>query len=88
MSWRLRVAQATRCLLPAEPPAGHLAGQAVTPGLEQSSSLAALGTPAANIRPDPADDVLSLLRAAIESNRLDLYLQPIVTLPQRKVSYL
>jgi cyclic-di-GMP phosphodiesterase TipF (flagellum assembly factor) len=30
---------------------------------------------------------LALIRSAIDANRIDLYLQPIVTLPQRKVRY-
>lgn len=33
------------------------------------------------------DAVLTILREAIESNRIDLHLQPIVTLPQRKVRF-
>jgi cyclic-di-GMP phosphodiesterase, flagellum assembly factor TipF len=31
--------------------------------------------------------MIALIRGAIESNRVDLYLQPVVTLPQRKVRY-
>jgi cyclic-di-GMP phosphodiesterase TipF (flagellum assembly factor) len=31
--------------------------------------------------------IVELIRAAIEANRIDLYLQPILTLPQRKVRY-
>lgn len=31
--------------------------------------------------------LLEMVRAAVEDNRLDLYLQPIVTLPQRRVRY-
>jgi cyclic-di-GMP phosphodiesterase TipF (flagellum assembly factor) len=31
--------------------------------------------------------VVGVIRSALESNRVDLYLQPIVTLPQRKVRY-
>jgi len=31
--------------------------------------------------------ILDLIRDAVEANRIDLYLQPIVTLPQRKVRY-
>jgi cyclic-di-GMP phosphodiesterase TipF (flagellum assembly factor) len=34
-----------------------------------------------------ADAVVALIRDAIDANRIDLYLQPIVTLPQRKVRY-
>jgi cyclic-di-GMP phosphodiesterase, flagellum assembly factor TipF len=33
------------------------------------------------------EDIVSLLRHAVEAGRVDLYLQPIVTLPQRKVRY-
>lgn len=32
-------------------------------------------------------DVLAAVKAAIESNRIDLYLQPLVSLPQRKVRF-
>ncbi len=32
-------------------------------------------------------EIVSLIGRAIEANRIDLYLQPIVTLPQRKVRY-
>jgi cyclic-di-GMP phosphodiesterase TipF (flagellum assembly factor) len=32
-------------------------------------------------------EMLATIRAAIEANRIDLHLQPIVTLPQRKVRY-
>jgi cyclic-di-GMP phosphodiesterase TipF (flagellum assembly factor) len=33
------------------------------------------------------DNVVAMLREAVEANRIDLYLQPVVTLPQRKVRY-
>jgi len=33
------------------------------------------------------DGIVAAVRAAIEAQRIDLYLQPIVTLPQRKVRY-
>jgi cyclic-di-GMP phosphodiesterase, flagellum assembly factor TipF len=33
------------------------------------------------------EDVAAMIRSAVEANRLDLYLQPIVTLPQRKVRF-
>jgi cyclic-di-GMP phosphodiesterase TipF (flagellum assembly factor) len=33
------------------------------------------------------EDLVRVLRGALEANRVDLYLQPIVTLPQRKVRY-
>ena len=34
------------------------------------------------------DGIIALVRSAIEANRIDLYLQPIVTLPQRNVRFL
>jgi cyclic-di-GMP phosphodiesterase, flagellum assembly factor TipF len=33
------------------------------------------------------EEIIELVRQAVEDNRIDLYLQPIVTLPQRKVRY-
>lgn len=33
------------------------------------------------------EDIIALIRDAIDTNRVDLYLQPILTLPQRKVRY-
>lgn len=33
------------------------------------------------------DEIIELVREAIDDHRIDLYLQPIVTLPQRKVRY-
>ena len=33
------------------------------------------------------DDIIALLRRAVDSGKIDLFLQPIVTLPQRKVHY-
>ena len=35
----------------------------------------------------PQEQTLDTIRQALEANRLELYLQPIVTLPQRKVRY-
>jgi cyclic-di-GMP phosphodiesterase TipF (flagellum assembly factor) len=32
-------------------------------------------------------EIVTLIRSAVDANRMDLYLQPIVTLPQRKVRY-
>lgn len=33
------------------------------------------------------EEVVELIRSAVDANRIDLYLQPILTLPQRKVRY-
>ena len=57
--------------------------------IEVQHSPAKQAAPAAS-RERPASDTPLLatrIRAAIESNRLDLYLQPLVTLPQRKVRF-
>ena len=47
-------------------------------------------TPAAAVETAPSRNntqTLAAIRNAIEENRLDIYLQPLVTLPQRKVRY-
>src|SRR5690606_24045036 len=33
------------------------------------------------------DEIVAVIRDAVHANRIDLYLQPILTLPQRKVRY-
>jgi cyclic-di-GMP phosphodiesterase TipF (flagellum assembly factor) len=66
-------------------------------GVQDFGTRAAAAEPAADTAPTPSSFVSSpaekrsamieIVRAAIEANRVDLYLQPIVTLPQRKVRY-
>jgi cyclic-di-GMP phosphodiesterase, flagellum assembly factor TipF len=60
---------------------------AVAPNTPDPAALA----PAVPAAPSEADraaqDTLLVIRNAIEANRLDLHLQPIVTLPQRKVRF-
>jgi cyclic-di-GMP phosphodiesterase TipF (flagellum assembly factor) len=46
---------------------------------------AAVGVPRANGLADPA--MLEIIRRSLEENRVDLYLQPVVGLPQRKVRF-
>jgi cyclic-di-GMP phosphodiesterase TipF (flagellum assembly factor) len=43
--------------------------------------------PAGDEAADASAEIVAMLRAAVEANRIDLYLQPLVTLPQRKVRY-
>jgi cyclic-di-GMP phosphodiesterase TipF (flagellum assembly factor) len=45
---------------------------------------AAANNPLAQLQPS---DIAALIRDALESNRIDIHLQPIVTLPQRKVRF-
>jgi cyclic-di-GMP phosphodiesterase, flagellum assembly factor TipF len=76
-------------------PAGVLAAEALaqllaaTPAAQPQPVAAPAPAPAA--APDPRalerEAALASIRSAIEANRVDLYLQPIVTLPQRKVRY-
>ena len=44
-------------------------------------------SPAWSATPLEAGDMLETIRASLEENRVDLYLQPIVSLPQRKLRY-
>jgi cyclic-di-GMP phosphodiesterase, flagellum assembly factor TipF len=76
----------------AAPATGAAAGLA-GPG-PISAPTAAPAAPAATVEPVIAgfdgldgDGIIAAIRSAIEATRVDLYLQPIVTLPQRKVRY-
>jgi cyclic-di-GMP phosphodiesterase TipF (flagellum assembly factor) len=54
------------------------------PANAAAAELVARGAPLQGLA-DPS--MLELIRRALEENRVDLYLQPIVSLPQRKVRY-
>ena len=59
---------------------------------EDASVAAPAATPVANIasEPEPARSearVLAAVKNAVEENRIDIYLQPMVSLPQRKVRF-
>jgi len=62
--------------------------QPVAPSVPAPAAMAA-GVPAAIaaaiVRPDPR--LIEAVKEAVEANRIDIYLQPIVTLPQRKVRF-
>ncbi|MBV9992334.1 MAG: EAL domain-containing protein [Alphaproteobacteria bacterium] len=49
----------------------------------EAAAIPAQGTAAAYLE----SDLLETIRASLEENRVDLYLQPIVSLPQRKLRY-
>jgi cyclic-di-GMP phosphodiesterase TipF (flagellum assembly factor) len=59
-------------------PASHAAAPAAAP----ASSASAAAAPSRS-----QTQLISAVKSAIEENRLDIYLQPMVTLPQRKVRY-
>jgi cyclic-di-GMP phosphodiesterase TipF (flagellum assembly factor) len=78
-------AKATELPKDDEPPKGA-SSTAENPGV-----MAAPVAPAATVE-KPASlrseaQILAVVKAAVEENRLDIYLQPMVTLPQRKVRF-
>jgi cyclic-di-GMP phosphodiesterase, flagellum assembly factor TipF len=74
---------------PPAPPAAPVAGPAsVAPAPEPPPApapTAVVPPPAPKVT--AADAMAATIRSAIDANRVDLYLQPMVTLPQRKVRY-
>jgi cyclic-di-GMP phosphodiesterase TipF (flagellum assembly factor) len=78
----------------AEPFALGAAGPAAKPALvavepdEPDAPPAPPELPATGpLKGKSADEIVAIMKAAIEDSRIDLYLQPVVTLPQRKVRY-
>jgi cyclic-di-GMP phosphodiesterase TipF (flagellum assembly factor) len=79
-------------LVAAKPPQTAAAAAPSTPVAAPgpASAAPAAATPAAAVVASPARNQTQLLAAvknAVEENRLDIYLQPMVTLPQRKVRF-
>jgi cyclic-di-GMP phosphodiesterase TipF (flagellum assembly factor) len=74
---------------PMPPAMGPLA--ALTPAANPAPALVATSEPLENKVAAFAgldrDGIVATIQSAIEGNKIDLYLQPIVTLPQRKVRY-
>jgi len=71
-----------------EPTAEEIAMVAPEPALAAEETFIVAPEPALVATTADADDAsLQDLREAIEANRIDLYLQPIVTLPDRKLRY-
>lgn len=62
------------------------AAPAVNAGSEQAAPEQAASAAEPKAAPATAE-IISAIRTAIEANRIDLYLQPMVTLPQRKVRF-
>lgn len=81
----------------ARPDAGHEAvGElsapekpVTTPPYDEPKSMdMSDGQPPLTALPGPGDDqILKLLREAVDDDRIDIFLQPIVSLPQRKLRY-
>jgi len=73
----------------AQPPAADPPAETATP-TESAAEAESKPAPQAPAAAGPAaheEALLTLVREVIDANRIDLYLQPIVTLPQRKVRY-
>jgi cyclic-di-GMP phosphodiesterase TipF (flagellum assembly factor) len=68
------------------PPPG-LAAQSETPAAASAKSPAAKAEAPGSFDGMSEQEVVAIIREAIAEDRIDLYLQPIVTLPQRKVRY-
>jgi cyclic-di-GMP phosphodiesterase, flagellum assembly factor TipF len=76
---------------PASKPDHQQQNELLLSGGEDASLAAATATPP-DITAEPAParshaQILAAVRTAIEENRIDIYLQPMVTLPQRKVRF-
>ncbi|MGQ0682728.1 EAL domain-containing protein [Bradyrhizobium sp.] len=73
---------------PSQPAAEPQAAEAGPAGMaEAAKPLAASSTPAPGAPSRSQTQLIAAVKNAIEENRLDIYLQPMVTLPQRKVRY-
>ena len=74
-----------------EPPGGDEPPKVLSFAAETQGITAAPVAPAATVEklasPRSEAQILSVVKAAVEENRLDIYLQPMVTLPQRKVRF-
>ena len=67
--------------------AAKIAERAQQVPVEGQAAPRSLDTPHSYLDTLAQSDLLEIIRAALEENRVDLYLQPIVTLPQRKLRY-
>ncbi|HEX5508254.1 MAG TPA: EAL domain-containing protein [Pseudolabrys sp.] len=59
----------------------------VVNGNESGIAESSVAEPAGHFRGMSRESIVSMIGDAVDTNRIDLYLQPIVTLPQRKVRY-
>jgi len=77
-------ALSTRVAAPAPPPKPETVRSVEnTPAVSESDTVSSLE----RFRGLSRESIADLISKAIDANRIDLYLQPIVTLPQRKVRY-
>lgn len=85
---RLAVQVATHDeLLATQVAMGQTATSLIAHQAEASAAAPKAATPATTAKPAADPQTIAIVKDAIEANRIDLYLQPLVTLPQRKVRY-
>ncbi|MGJ4952342.1 EAL domain-containing protein [Bradyrhizobium sp. HKCCYLS20291] len=77
----------TMSMSPALPPVGQAGAGALNAGFSPAPVITASAPAAAPAVPRSQPQILAAVKGAIEENRLDIYLQPLVTLPQRKVRF-
>lgn len=84
----MRLVRAMLSRLDRRPPPSTL-GPAATKlaAAKPAAAKPARPRPAVPVRQKPRPRIIDIVRDALANNRVDLYLQPIVTLPQRKVRY-
>src|SRR6476620_678114 len=72
---------------PAAPAPVAAPASMASPMIAPTEATPAAGAGGSNFRALGADAMVAAIREAVEANRIDLYLQPVVTLPQRKVRF-
>jgi cyclic-di-GMP phosphodiesterase TipF (flagellum assembly factor) len=85
-----QLAQLARAIQPSSPKqsAGTVASESPAPQVPAAAAVVAAAKPATVEATEAAQEqMLGVIRGAIAGSRVDLYLQPIVTLPQRKARY-
>ncbi len=70
---------------PAAPATAQPASPAEAPAAEAKAEPA--GAESGSFKGKSSEEIVAIIREAVDANRVDLYLQPILTLPQRKVRY-
>jgi cyclic-di-GMP phosphodiesterase TipF (flagellum assembly factor) len=79
---------ATEIASAAAPAAVLVALPADTPApVEAKSEPVSAGEESGPFKGKSSEEIVAIIREAVDANRIDLYLQPILTLPQRKVRY-
>ncbi len=71
----------------AVPPPAQTALPVDTPAPAEAKAQSGVGEESGPFKGMSSEQIVATIREAVDANRIDLYLQPILTLPQRKVRY-